>query len=544
MDGLNKRVACLYRVSTLSQVDKETNDIPMQQNACANFVKAMPNWSIDKEYIERGVSGYKKTAVERDVLQQVKKDAENKLFDVLLVFMFDRLGRREDETPFILEWFVEQGIEVWSVKEGQQRFENRTDKLLNYIRFWQSGGESEKTGIRVKEKHTQMIKEGQFCGGIAPYGYQLVKSGYENNKGRQLKKMVINEEESEVVKQVYKLATENGYGGHRIALHLNELGIPTRKNCKWGLTVVNYMLRNPIYKGYPAYGKTTAKSGSNKRLNPADWYVSEVKVDELAIIEEDVWEKAQVIRNARTPKMFKPENMNYSNYPQQTKSPLLLIGLVKCGHCGSTLCTYTQVAKWKTKEGEKRVVRPSYRCTSVNRGIKCDGQITYVQNKIEEPVLDEVLMYLDNLEKVNLDKTISEIRKQTVAKEEKELAAVQKALKKIDDEIKKLNGEIVKAISGDSYFSPEQLSNAIRQQESGRNELFAKEESLNLLLAEKMKDVNKFVSLQGMIPNWREEFERASVDVQKMLISELIDEVVVYRDRIEVNFKISFEEFV
>lgn len=42
-------------------------------------------------------------------------------FDILLVFMFDRLGRIENETPFVLEWFAKHGIEVWSVNEGQQR---------------------------------------------------------------------------------------------------------------------------------------------------------------------------------------------------------------------------------------------------------------------------------------------------------------------------------------------------------------------------------------------------------------------------------------
>ena len=46
-----------------------------------------------------------------------------KEFDVLLVFMFDRLGRREDETPFVVQWFVQQGIEVWSTREGEQRFD-------------------------------------------------------------------------------------------------------------------------------------------------------------------------------------------------------------------------------------------------------------------------------------------------------------------------------------------------------------------------------------------------------------------------------------
>ena len=65
-------------------------------------------------------------------------------FDILLVFMFDRIGRIADETPFVVEWFVRNGIRVWSTQEGEQRFDNHTDKLLNYIRFWQADGESEK----------------------------------------------------------------------------------------------------------------------------------------------------------------------------------------------------------------------------------------------------------------------------------------------------------------------------------------------------------------------------------------------------------------
>ena len=73
----------------------------------------------------------------------------------------DRLGRRDDETPFVVQWFVQQGIEVWSAREGEQRFDNHVDKLLNYIRFWQASGESEKTAIRVRTRHSQMVQDGQ-----------------------------------------------------------------------------------------------------------------------------------------------------------------------------------------------------------------------------------------------------------------------------------------------------------------------------------------------------------------------------------------------
>ena len=74
-------------------------------------------------------------AEKRDKLQVIKKAAKQKKFDILLVFMFDRIGRIADETPFVVEWSVKNGIRVWSTKEGEQRFDSHTDKLTNYIRL-------------------------------------------------------------------------------------------------------------------------------------------------------------------------------------------------------------------------------------------------------------------------------------------------------------------------------------------------------------------------------------------------------------------------
>lgn len=97
MDELNT----LYRVSTIGQVEKD--DIPMQKEACHEFAERQ-GWEIVKEFSEKGVSGFKKSAKDRDQLQLLQQAAAAGEFDVLLVFMFDRLGRRDDETPFIVEW--------------------------------------------------------------------------------------------------------------------------------------------------------------------------------------------------------------------------------------------------------------------------------------------------------------------------------------------------------------------------------------------------------------------------------------------------------
>lgn len=108
----------------------------MQKEACHEFAERQ-GWEIVKEFSEKGVSGFKKSAKDRDQLQLLQQAAAAGEFDVLLVFMFDRLGRRDDETPFIVEWFTKQGVEVWSVNEGQQRFDSHKplkDEMIRVIR--------------------------------------------------------------------------------------------------------------------------------------------------------------------------------------------------------------------------------------------------------------------------------------------------------------------------------------------------------------------------------------------------------------------------
>ena len=102
----------------------------MQRIACREFAEKQ-GWNIVLELEEKGVSGYKTHAADRDAIQKLRESAENGEFDVLLVFMFDRLGRIESETPFVVKWFAEHGIEVWSVNEGEQKFDSHTDSLIN-----------------------------------------------------------------------------------------------------------------------------------------------------------------------------------------------------------------------------------------------------------------------------------------------------------------------------------------------------------------------------------------------------------------------------
>lgn len=69
--AVKKRIVCLYRVSTIGQVDKD--DIPMQKQYCREFCKQHPGWEIVKEFSEKGVSGFKVSAKDRDAVQEIQK---------------------------------------------------------------------------------------------------------------------------------------------------------------------------------------------------------------------------------------------------------------------------------------------------------------------------------------------------------------------------------------------------------------------------------------------------------------------------------------
>ncbi len=83
-----KRILCLYRVSTKGQVDRMTDDIPMQRRECLDFIGRMEGWVFYDERVENGVSGYKVSAENRDAILDIRALAEKKKFDILLMFIF------------------------------------------------------------------------------------------------------------------------------------------------------------------------------------------------------------------------------------------------------------------------------------------------------------------------------------------------------------------------------------------------------------------------------------------------------------------------
>jgi site-specific DNA recombinase len=531
-----KRVVCLYRVSTKGQVDK--NDIPMQKTECRNFIQLQPDWALVNEYYEKGVSGYKKSAIERDVLQQVKTDALKNKFDILLVFMFDRLGRKEDETPFIVEWFSKQGIEIWSTQEGQQKFDNHTDKLINYIRFWQASGESEKTSIRVDIKHEQMTQDGLYRGGIAPYGYKIVPSGILNKKKKEVGKLIIDTESSEIIKMIYQYVYDFGYGNSLIAQKLNDNHIPSASGGNWRPGVVGYILRNPIYKGYPTYKKSTRKNDISGHLPKSEWISSKEQQADLIIINESIWDEVQKIRESKKTK----NNNRNPQHSKITKSPLLFVGIIYCGYCHGSLTTNYLVKYNKTKT--KKYRNAVYRCSTKSMSSQlCDGQTAYSGNKIDSIVLEELYQHLKKIviELSNNPNQSSIDKKKSL---NTQITKLNMIIVKIQKEKEMLLKEISNCLMGDSKFTQDDLSQLIHIKEQ---ELQSKKDTLELLkkeLSNFSDNQNQKEQLSEVISSWNDKFLKLDLNKQKMALRKIIQKIIVYKDHVDIEFFENLSSFL
>lgn len=518
-----KRVCCLYRVSTKGQVDKD--DIPMQKTSCRAFIDSREGWELHKEFYEKGVSGFKVSAKDRDAIQDLQKMAIKKEFDVLLVFMFDRMGRKEDETPFVVEWFVNQGIEVWSVKEGQQRFEAHVDKLLNYIRFWQASGESIKTSIRVKERMSQIVADGKFKGGTPAFGYRLVDNGRVNKRGRAVKDLVIDEGEAIIVRYIFDLYVNHGLGTQLIANRLESEGILNRKGSNFTCATIKNMLTNETYRG-------VLKCGEEK-TEP---------FEHLRIIDDETFFKARAIAKQRS-----HDYQERRRIPRKVSKNCLLTGNIFCAHCGGRLITSTSGGKKKRKDGSYYIRRTwRYVCYNhMRHKSRCSGQSGYSAKRIDDAVSEAIRELLAKVKAIPKSVIVEEHMKQSIEDKQIIIRAHEKLIAKKEKALAVLRGEIANSLAGESSFSPQLLNEQIlatqKEIENAQSELSELQRSLQ----ECNGEVEKLELEHSELISYSEMFETCDLDQKRMIICALVDEIRVKRGYdIELKLRFTFEQFL
>lgn len=184
--------------------------------------------------------------------------------------------------------------------------------------------EVENISENVKKGLKMRMKRGELVGSQACLGYD-----YDTKK----KRLIINKEEAEVVKLIFKLYIE-GNGSWMIARKLNEFGIHTKHDRTWTSSGVLGILKNEKYKGDVLLGKTyTVDPITKRRLSnygEEDQYY--LKDHHEPIISEEVFKQAEDIRLYRATK----RNVQYAEGGNRTKysRKYAFSSKVECGFCG------------------------------------------------------------------------------------------------------------------------------------------------------------------------------------------------------------------
>ncbi|MEM5768887.1 MAG: recombinase family protein, partial [Bacillota bacterium] len=518
-----------------------------QRQRCHEFVADKDDWEIVKEFSEKGVSGFKVSAKDRDAIQEIQKDAAIGKFDILLVFMFDRLGRKEDETPFVVEWFVKNGIEVWSAEEGQQRFDNHVDKLLNYIRYWQASGESIKTSIRTKTRLAQIVQEGRFRGGSAPYGYKLVKNGRTGKKNRELYDIAVEPTEAVTVQKIFELSDRYGYGGRKISSSLAEEGIVNMRTGEpFHYSSIQNILRNIMYIGILRSGETQSEIFSELQIVEPEQFqrVEKAREQRSAEYEEKCAAAAQTVELAdgEEIEVSRPDRM----CPRRNVGRTLLSGNVYCGHCGGRIFASTARKSHHAMNGEVRERIPIYKCynRTQHRDL-CDGPSTYRAEKVDQ-VVDSILSGIFFRAK---DVKESELLKRqitsTTTTYQKQLKAVKAEYVKSSKELSKWEGLMLDSIEGTCVFTPEQVKKRMDVVQQSVNDLSAKIEDLQNKATETAELTEEIKAEHQRLLSWAEVYDGASLEEKKMVASYLIKAVTISQNYgIRIDFNISEAQYL
>ncbi len=316
-----------YYVRFSSEEQEGSNSIELQTRTCRAAIER-EGWQLPPEhaFVDRARSGT--TQAGREGLQALLHAAQAKAFDVVVVYKFDRLGRNFVETLTLLQDLERLGIRVTSATEGGT-------PLVRNILLSVADDYSRQLGKVVRDGMRETALAGYSTGGAPPYGYrrhEILDAEKRDRRGQPIRKVlwVVEEAKAPVVRQIFSRYLE-GKGFKRIAMALNEEGLPGPCGGTWAPSAIREILHNPTYAGLRAFGrvrKVRLPTGRrSKRPRPeAEWTV--VPNAHPAIVTLDLWQRVQGLLAAAARKHHPSLGAT-----RRARSVYPLVGLVKCGVC-------------------------------------------------------------------------------------------------------------------------------------------------------------------------------------------------------------------
>jgi site-specific DNA recombinase len=350
------RAAIYCRFSTDLQSEKSIED---QNGLCRSYAERT-GLTVIETYADKAKSG--SSTVDRQEWQRLMRDADARIFDILVTEDIDRISRNEADYHAARKRLTFLGIKIHTVHGGE------ISNIEGSVRAMLSALYLENLAHKTRRGLAGVVSQGRHPGGRV-YGYRSVL-------GRP-GELEIDDDQAAVVRRIFQEYAA-GRTPRDIARDLTREGIPAPRGGRWAASTINGnarrlngVLQNPLYAGRIVWNRLRMDRNPDtgrrvSRLNPTSaWH--ERAAPNLAIVDRELFEAAQQRKAERS-----------QGHPVQHKRPRhILSGLLRCGGCGGGMS-----ASGKDKSGRRRIY-----CTANRESGTCPDPKTFYLDLVEEAVL-------------------------------------------------------------------------------------------------------------------------------------------------------------
>ena len=338
----------------------------------------------------------------RDDFNRMIEDAKYKKFDLILTKEVSRFARNTVDTLTTVRELLNSGVGVFFESDNINTLSNEGELRLTIMSSL-AQDESRKISERVKFGFKQSIKKGNVLGNNRIWGYK-----------KEDKKLVIVEEEAEIVRKIFELYSTEQFGIRRIGEELAKLGYYTNQHKVFAFSTIKNILTNPKYKGYYVGGKSTTIdfiSKQRKYFDKEEWTVhKDDKGYVPPIVDEELWEKCNEILRKNSEKM-KSKETSYTN---------------KYTYSGKIYCKEDGELYWRTAWHKKEEV---WQCKKYKNGgrkmcpnspILHTRELDFIMKMIFDCLFKNKKEYINNLietcktvlKEINYDDKIEKLQKE------------------------------------------------------------------------------------------------------------------------------------
>jgi site-specific DNA recombinase len=318
------------RAAIYSRVSTERQE---RQQTIGSQVSALRDWAAAQGHVlaEAHVfrdEGYSGSRLDRPALDALRDAVRDAAVDVVAVFSPDRLARKYAYQVLLLEEFRRAGCEVVFLHHPIS--DDPNDQLLLQIQGAIAEYERAVLAERFRRGKLQKARDGHIISSKVPYGYR-----YEARHGAVPARLVIDETEAAMVRELYAWVLEDGLTIRQCTKRLNAGPWVTRSGREqWAPSVVHHILTEPVYAGtayanrfdYVVPRKPRSRSRRSaercsRRLRPPEQWIA---IGVPPLVDHQTWDRvhATLARNAATA------------FRRNKKHDYLLRCLLKCGKCG------------------------------------------------------------------------------------------------------------------------------------------------------------------------------------------------------------------